>query len=465
MNTAMERVCVPPSPECGDVGEPSARRGGLLAALSLSFACVALDNSKLVLAVPTLARELGADSPARAAALRWTVEANLIVYASLLLLGGALSERFGARRLLFAGLGLFAFGSALAAAASSLAGLCAARALIGLGAALLVPASLAALEHAFGGDGRARAVSIWTASFGAAAAVGPVLGGFLLERWGWRASLLGNLPFALLAIAAVRELVPAGQPGRAAPLDLLGVALGFGATLCVLVALLGGVPEGTQVLALVAGVGGYVLLALWQRRARHPMLAPELFRVPAVRSTLLVILLAYLAFSGLSFAVVQHLQQVREHSPAIASLLNLPLPLALLGGTLLAPVVMARAGAERALAIGLGAALGGALLIGVACAVESDLALCAALVPFAAGAGSAFPNATGRVLGAAPADRAGSAAAISESAFELGGVLGIALLGTRLGALPGARGASSAALGAALALAIALFVSRRARAR
>jgi DHA2 family multidrug resistance protein-like MFS transporter len=461
----MERVYVPPSPECGDVGEPSARRGGLLAALSLSFACVALDNSKLVLAVPTLAREFVADSPARGAALRWTVEANLIVYASLLLLGGALSERFGARRLLLVGLGLFAFGSALAAAASSLLGLCAARALIGLGAALLVPASLAALEHSFGADGRARAVSIWTASFGAAAALGPVLGGLLLERWGWRASLLGNLPFALLAIGAVRELVPDGQPRRAAPLDLPGAALGFGATLCVLAALLGGVPEAAQALALVAGVGGYALLVLWQRHARHPMLAPELFRLPAVRGTLLVILLAYLAFSGLSFAVVQHLQRVREHTPAIASLLNLPLPLALLGGTLLAPAVMARVGAERALALGLGAALGGALLIGVACAVENDLALCLALVPFAAGAGSAFANATGCVLGAAPADRAGSAAATSESAFELGGVLGIALLGTRLGSLPGARGPSFAALGAALALAIALIVSRRARPR
>jgi MFS family permease len=462
----MERACVSPTPDFGGVGEPSARRsGGLLAALSLSFACVALDNSKLVLAVPTLARELGADSPARAAALRWTVEANLIVYASLLLLGGALSERFGARRSLLVGLGIFTFGSALAAAASSLPGLCAARALVGLGAALLVPASLAAIEHAFGGEGRARAVSIWTASFGAAAALGPVLGGLLLERWGWRAAMLGNLPFALLALVAVRELVSAGPQRREVPLDLLGAALGFGSTLCVMVALLGGVPTGAQALALAAGVAGYALLVKWQRRARHSMLAPELFRLPAVRGTLLVILLAYLAFSGLSFAVVQHLQRVREHTPAIASLLNLPLSLALLGGTLLAPWVMARAGAERALALGLGAALGGALLIGVACAVENDIALCAALVPFAAGAGSAFANATVCVLGAAPTNRAGSAAATSESAFELGGVLGIALLGTRLGSLPGAEGASAAALGAALALALALFVSRRARAR
>jgi DHA2 family multidrug resistance protein-like MFS transporter len=366
--------------------------------------------------------------------------------------------------MLLGGLGLFAAGSVLGAAASSLAGLCAGRVLSGLGAALLVPASLSALEHVFGGAGRARAVSIWTASFGAAAALGPVLGGFLLERWGWRASLLGNLPLALLAALGVLELVPAALPRRAAPLDLLGAALGFGATLCVLVALLGGVGSGVQVLALGVGVGVYALLMFCERRARHPMLAPELFRQPAFRSILVVILLAYLAFSGLSFAVVQHLQLVRAHAPGVTSLLNLPLPLALLGGTLLAPRLVRHAGPGRALGLGLAAGLAGAVLIGVACFIESDVALCVAFVPFAAGAGSAFSNATVGVLASAPADRAGSAAAISESAFELGGVLGIALLGTRLGALPGAWGASSAALGAALALAVALLFSRRARA-
>lgn len=460
----MDDAYQPPQASGTFVDRVVPRRAAVLAALSLAFACVALDNSKFVLAVPTLARELGAGSPASAAALRWTVEASLVVYSSLLLLGGALSERLGPRRLLLAGLALFAGGSALGAAASSLASLCVGRAVVGLGSALLVPASLAALEHVFGREGRARAVSIWTASFGAAAALGAVVGGLLLERWGWRASVLGNLPFALLAIGAVLELVPATLPRRKAPLDLLGVALGFAATLCLLAALLGGVGRSVQVLALGAGLAGVGLLVFWQRRARHPMLPPELFRRRAFAGTLLVILLTYLAFSGLGFAVVQHLQQVRAYAPGVASLLNLPLPLALLGGTLLAPQLMQRAGAGRALLLSLSAALAGAASIGVACATENDVALCVALVPFAAGAGSAFANATGRVLGSAPAERAGSAAAISESAFELGGVLGIALLGTGLGALRGARGASCAALGATIALGLALLISRRVRA-
>jgi DHA2 family multidrug resistance protein-like MFS transporter len=432
----------------------------VLAVLSLTFACVALDNTKLVLAVPTLAREFGAG--AAGAALSWIVEVNLVVYASLLLLGGALSERFGPRRLLLGGLCCFTAGSAAGACAGSAFELCAARALSGLGAALMVPASLAAVQHLFDEQGRARAVSIWTASFAAAAALGPVLGGLLLERWGWRASLLGNVPFALLAVAGVVELVPAALPRRAAPLDVLGTALGFGATVCLLWGLLGGA-RGASLIALGAAALLTVALVAWQRRAPHPMLEPQLFRRPAFRLTLLAILLAYLAFSGTSFAIAQYLQVVRGHTPRHASWLNLPLPLALLLGTLAAPRLSQHFGQGRALGASLGLALGGAVLVAGACWMESDLGLCAALVPFAAGAGSAFPNATQIVLGAAPPERAGSAAAISETAFELGGVLGIALLGSRVDALPGTggNGATLAVAGAAVALAGAWWIGKR----
>ncbi len=438
------------------------RGAAVLAALSLSFACVALDNTKLVLAVPTLTRELEAISPFAGVAVKWVVEANLVVYASLLLLGGALSERLGARRVLLAGLGTFVVGSILSASAGSTLALCAGRAAVGLGAALLVPASLAAIEHMFGARGRARAVSVWTGSFAAAAALGPVLGGVLLERWGWRALMLANVPFALLGLAGVVELVPRTLPRRGAPLDPLGTALGFVAIVSLLVGLLGGVGQAAAVLALGTAAVACSALVLWQRRAPHPMLDAALFRRPAFRRTLVVILLAYLAFSGSSFAVAQYLQGVRAHAPTVAGLMTLPLSVAMLAGTLLAPLGMRRLGAQRALDASLGLALVGALLVSAACYLQSDVALGAALVPLAAGAGGAFSNATQRVLGSAPPERAGSAAAVGETAFELGGVLGVALLGTRLGSLDtGGSGASLAAAGGALALALALFTSRR----
>jgi MFS transporter, DHA2 family, multidrug resistance protein len=454
--------CPSPPPGCGEGAARSlASRASLLGVLSLSFACVALDNTKLVLAVPTLAREFGAASPASAAALHWIVEANLVVYASLLLLGGALSERLGARRMLRVGLSCFIAGSVVSAAAASTLGLCAGRVGVGVGAALMVPASLAAIEHVFGGEQRARAVAIWTASFAAAGALGPVLGAALLQRWGWRALMLGNVPFAVLAVAGVSGLVPRTLPRRAAPVDLLGTALGFGASVCTLVGLQAGVTWSLAAGALGAGAALFAALVLWQRRARHPMLDPALFHAPAFRLTLLVILLAYLAFSGSSFAIAQYLQVVRAHTPSVASLLNLPLPLAMLVGTLSAPQLSDRLGSGPALGMSLRVALAGAILVAGACFLQSDLGLCAALVPFAAGAGSAFANATQMILVSAPPERAGSAAAISETAFELGGVLGIALLGTRLGAASSDRGASLALMGAAVAFGVASMLGRR----
>ena len=274
---AMSDRASTPGDDAGDA-QAVPRGAAVLAVLSLSFACVALDNTKLVLAVPTLARELGALSPA--AGVKWVVEANLVVYASLLLLGGALSERFGARRVLLLGLGTFLAGSVAAASASSTLWLCAARAIVGLGAALLVPASLASIEHVFGARERARAVSVWTGSYAAAAALGPVLGAVLLERWGTGALMLANVPFALLALLGVAELVPRTSPRRAAPLDLLGAALGFVASVSLLVGLLGGVGALTAALALAAAIAAASTLVLWQRRAAHPMIDPALFRRP-----------------------------------------------------------------------------------------------------------------------------------------------------------------------------------------
>lgn len=444
------------------------RQACLLGALSLAFACVPFDATQLALAVPTLVRELAASSGASAAAVRWIVEANLVVYASLMLLGGALSERFGPRRMLTIGLTTFAAGSLAAALAPSVVALVAARAAVGVGAACLTPASLSSLKHGFSAAQRARAVAIWTAGFAAAGALGPLLGGALLERWGWRVLFLGNLPGVLLALLGVVVLVPATLPRRSAPLDLLGTGLGLLVAVGLLVALLGGVGGLVRGVALATGAGALLGLVAWQRRAAFPMLDPALFRRPAFRLALAVILLGYLAFAGLSFAVALYLQVQRGHAPNAAALLNLPLPLSMLAGTLLAPRLLGRVSGARALSLSLGAALIGALLVGAAGWLQTDLGLCLALLPFAAGAGSAFVNATLMVLGSAPEERAGSAAALSETAFEVGTLLGIGLLGAPF--IVPAGGSSSvtalptSAAGAALALGLASLLGlRRAR--
>jgi len=455
-----------PQPPAATPRAAGAGVGGrlLLGAVSLSFACVAFDNTKLTVAVPTLVRELGA-SPAARVAVGWIVEANLVVYASLLLLGGALSERLGARRALLVGLSLFALAAAAGAASRSTLGLCGARALSGLGTALMTPASLAAIRHGFEGARRARAIAIWTASFAAAAALGPVLGAELLERWGWRVLLLANAPFAALAALGVLSQVSSAAPRRRAPLDLLGAALGLCGTAGLMLAATSlGTSPPVALAAGAAGLLGYGLLAAWQRRARFPMLERGLLALPAFRVALLISGLGYLAYAGLAFAVAVDLQLARAHSPRLASLASLPLPLGLLAGTLLAPWLVATLDARRALLGSLGLALCGALAV-VLAGQAGDVWLCLALLPFALGAGASFPTVTELVLGAAPPERAGSAAAVSETAFELGGALGVALLGAASVAAgsggAAAGGASGAALAAALALGVALVASAR----
>ncbi len=415
---------------------PSRRRERLftLLVVSLAFACLSLDNTKLSAAVPTLIRAYGADA---ATLLKWVVEANLLVYASLLLLGGALSERFGPRRMLLLGLSVYGAGSLASAFAGSPELLLLTRGAMGIGGAFMTPATLATIKHTFPEDERARAVAAWTASFGIGAALGPVLSGVLLERGGLTAIMLVNLPVVGLAFVGALRCVPGNLPRRRVPLDLLGTLLAFSGTAALLFAILEGSSLGgggrRVLLSAFSAALVYGLLLAWERKAENPLLDPALFREPRFPSALLVILLAYLAFSGVSFVLAQYLQVARGHHAFEAGLLGVPLALAMLGGTLLAPIAMQRSSPERALLASLLSAGIGAALLALASSASNDLLLCAAEVPFGAGAGGAFANATEMIMGSVAKERAGTAAAVSEGAFELGGVLGIALLGSVLG--------------------------------
>ena len=405
----------------------------LLLAMSACFACVALDNSKLVAALPTLAQQSGA-SPLL---LRWTVEASLLVYASLLLLGGSLSERFGARRVLL--FGLCGFGGASLAGALTGSGysLIAARACSGAATASVTPATLAVLKHSFDDRERPMAIAVWTASFGVGAALGPVLSGLLVTHGGMSAVLLANLPPIAWCTWASQRLVPRGSARRELPLDFPGAGLCLSAAACLLFAILSGPSRGWFSFEVVSSavLGALCLIAAWSwlRRARNPLFDLSLFAHAHFAKSLLTILLGYFAFSGVSFVLAQYLQLGRGKAALHAGLLTLPLPSSLLLGTLFAPRLMLRAGAERALWRGLCAALSGILLLAGASHAQSELLLGVALVPFGAGSGAAFASATELILSSVSAERAATAAAVSESAFEFGGVLGIAVLGTLLG--------------------------------
>jgi DHA2 family multidrug resistance protein-like MFS transporter len=459
----MSDVCEPDT-AAAPHAEPALlpRRWRLLGILSLSLFCLALDNTKIVVAVPTLARVFGAGP----VALKWTVESYLLVYATLLLAGGALSERFGARRMLFLGVSVYAGGSVLAAGAPSVEWLALLRGVMGAGGALMTPASLATLKHVFPERERTRAIALFTASFGAGAALGPVVAGLLLERYSWGAIMLANLPPSVIVVLGTDRWMPRNLPRRDAPLDLPGTVLALLATAALLYAVMEGPYLGLSnprfVAASLASTVSYVALVAWERRTAHPMLEPALFRSARFVSALLVIVLAYLSFSGVSFVLPQYLQTVRGQGPFEAGLYTVPLAAALLTGTLLAPRAIHRYGDTRALFGSLLLAGAGSVLLAFAAGGKSDVLVCAAEVLFGAGSGSAFANATEWVLGAVPDERAGSAAAVNESAFEFGGVLGVAILGTVQGRSGGAGGASAAMWVAVAALAVALAIAGRA---
>jgi MFS family permease len=423
-----------------------------LAALCLCFFSVALDNSKLVAAAPVLGRLLGADS----ALLEWIVEASIVVYASLLILGGALAERFGPRTMLLSGISVFAGGSVLSAACPPGPALIAARCVLGAGGALMTPATLAALKHMFDESERARAISVWTASYGIGASLGPVVGGALLGQWGLGPAMLANVPALILAFVGVYRLIPASLPRRDVPLDLLGTALGLFGSTALLMAILHGPSLGLRHPAVLAAISiaavFFASLVAWERRARHPILDPVLFRRARFTFTLLVILFSYLALAGAAFIVAQYWQVARAYGALESGFLSMPLTVSMLTGTLLAPRVIHRFGAERILVASLLIATAGACLLAAVSGGSHDVLFALAEVPLGVGCGSAFTNATEIIMGSVPHERAGSAAAVSESAFELGGALGIAVLGTALAAFSAKSGSFAVATSQSLSV-------------
>ncbi len=410
------------------------RQNLLLFVTSACFACVALDNAKLVAALPTLARTTEASPELQ----RWLVEASLLVYASLLLIGGSLSERFGPRRMLLLGLSGFALASLAGAVSPSLYWLIGARAACGASTACVTPAALATIKHSFADSERPRALAIWTASFGIGAALGPVLAGLLLRHDGLPCVLFANLPPLALCLWGTWHLVSADLPRRALPLDWLGALLCLVTAAGFLFALLSGPTHGWLAPEVVGSALGSGLLAVlsrrWLRRARHPLFDLGLLSERRVSRALLAILLGYFAFSGVSYVVAQYLQIARARSALDAGLLSLPLAGSLLLGTLAAPRASAYFGIARALHWSLVIGGLGAVLLASASSLENDAVLCFALLPFGAGSGNAFAIATELALGSVSHERAATAAALSESAFEFGGVLGVAVLSTLLGA-------------------------------
>lgn len=402
----------------------------VLAIVSSALFLIIIDMTVLYTALPRLTHDLGAT----AAEKLWIVNAYPLVVAGLLPGAGLLSDRLGHKRLFLAGLPLFGLASLCAAFAPSAAALIAARAGLAVGAALMMPATLSIVRHVFQDEReRALAIGIWASVASAGAALGPVVGGVLLEFFWWGSVSLINVPVVVVALLLALPAIPAcgGQSRR--PWDALGsLQVMFG-----LVGVVYAIKElSTRAsdfgLAVLPALGGMLCLYLFvrrQRRAREPMIDFALFRNRRFARGVAVALVATMALVGMELVFSQHLQLVQGLTPLKAGLFVLPIPLASLVVGPLAGWLVPRWGENRVMCASL--LLGSAGLLGLALSYQSVTgAQLASLVLLGVGFGGAMTAASTAVMLNVDEQSSGMAAAIEDVSYELGGVIGVTLLGS-----------------------------------
>ncbi|GLX17209.1 MFS transporter [Streptomyces lavendulae] len=453
-----ERAREPPhAPEAAVAPEPAVALGSaqgrwIVLATVLGSAMALLDSTVVNVALPRIGRDLGADL----AVLQWTVNAYLLTLAGLILVGGALGDRFGRRRVFVLGVVWFAAGSLLCGLAPNAGVLIAARALQGVGGALLTPGSLALIQGSIRADDRARAVGLWSGFGGVGAAVGPFLGGWLVDGPGWRWVFLLNVPVAAVCVPVALKHVPESRdPAASGRFDVLGAALGAAALGLLTYALIEARSAAAPVIG--AAVGGALLAAVFVYVERHrtePMVPPDMFASRQFTAVNLVTLFVYAAFGGFFFLVVLQLQVVSGYSALGAGAALLPTTALMLLLSSRAGALGERIGPRVPLTVGpLLCAAGTLLMLRVGPDASYLRDVLPAMVLMGAGMTVLVAPLTATVLASVPAGRAGLASGINNAAARAAGLLAVAALPLLAGMGPDAylsAGAFDSAFGRAV---------------
>lgn len=406
------------------------REWSALAVLLLVVMLIAVDNTVLYLAVPSLA----ADIEPSATQLLWVGDIYSFALAGLLITMGNLADRLGRKRLLLIGAAAFGAASAIAAFAPNAEILIAARALLGVAGATLMPSTLSIIRAMFSDSKqRTTAIAIWSMGATAGAAIGPLVGGVLLENFWWGSVLLINVPVMVLVLAAGPILLPESRGNATHPVDMISSLLSIFAIVPVVYAVKHWVGSGLDwSVPAAAGIGlvsGWIFVRR-QLRLTHPLLDLSLFRMPQFSGAVGANGLAIFAFLGLLYFFSQYLQLVREYGPLRAGLAELPSTVASMVVIAFVGVLAAKLGAGRAIGLGLAAGAISLAGIGFTASQPSYWGLGISLALLGLGVGVAMTLSTDAVVSAVPTERAGAASSIAETAYELGGALGIAVLGS-----------------------------------
>jgi EmrB/QacA subfamily drug resistance transporter len=412
--------------------QPYPRRWQALIVLAVSLLVITVGNTILNVALPSLQEDVGASS----SQLQWIVDSYMLVYAGLLLAAGTLGDRFGRRRALISGLTIFGLGSVLACLADSASGLIAARAVMGVGAAGIMPTTLSILTNIFPDDERPKAIGIWAAVSGLGIAIGPVSGGWLIEHMSSNAVFLVNLPTVIACLIGALTLVPESRDPATPKLDVAGAGLSIAGLTSIVWGLIEAPERGwTETWVLVAFAAGVAILAAfvaWERRVEEPMLQMSVFRNRRFSAASASVAFVYFALMGVMYVLTTYLQTVLGCSALEAGEWVLPTAVGMILATRPAVVLSKRIGTKITVAAGL-AAVAGAFVMLSGLGVDAGFAdIALVLFTMGAGVGLVMSPATEAIMGSVPADKAGIGSAMNDVVREVAGTLGVAVLGSLL---------------------------------
>jgi EmrB/QacA subfamily drug resistance transporter len=415
------------------------RRRLVLAVMCLSLLLIVMDNTIVNVAIPTLQRDLEAST----SQLQWVVDAYILVFAGLLLTMGALGDRFGRRGALAVGLSIMGVASILSSFANSADQLIATRALMGVGGALIMPATLSIITNVFTDRReRAQAIAIWSATAGAAVAIGPVTGGWLLEHFWWGSVFLVNVPVVVVALVLGQLFVPTSRDPAARPIDVPGALLSIAGLMALVWAIIEG-PGGWSDPEILGGFAlAAVLLAafvLWERRTRYPMLDMAFFRNARFSAASAAIMLTFFAMFGSLFLLTQFLQSVLGYTALEAGVRLLPMAAVMMVISPLSAKLVERIGSKIVVATGLSVAAVGLIIASRLTAGASYPEVLWSLVVLAAGMALVMPPATESIMGSLPPAKAGVGSAVNDTTRQVGGALGVAVLGSVMSSTYGPR--------------------------
>ena len=403
------------------------------AVMSLGLVLVVMSVSSINVALPTLVRELGST----ATDLQWIVDSYALIFAGILLFAGALGDRFGRRGAFVFGLGVFAVASLLSAFAGSSSELIIYRAIMGVGAAFVMPATLSIISNVFTDTKeRTKAVALWAGFAGAGASIGPVASGLLLGSFWWGSIFLINVPVIALALVGAFMLVPTSRDPQRQRLDFVGAFLSIAGLALLLFGIIEGPNNGWLSGETIASVGAGLAILIgfiwWESKSDHPMLPVHYFQSRRFSISSLSITLTFLALFGLFFVLIQYMQFVLGYSALGAAIRTLPLTFMFIASSAIVPRFLDKWGTKLVITGGLAVAAI-AFLLFASLQVDSGYPIIfIGMIILGAGMGMAMPPATDALIGAVPRRKAGVGSAMNDATREVGGAVGIAIFGSVL---------------------------------